>query len=81
MSDQTPRRRLPTWGQGLLILIAGIVIGLGGCFTALGNMGGRGWLALAGAVAFVGGLLAALVGILVLLYGIVKAVAPRNEKG
>ena len=80
MPVPTPRRRLPRWGQGLLILIGGIIIGFGGCLTALESIdNGGGFFAVVGTIAFLGGVLAALAGIVVLLYGIVKALAPPGR--
>jgi hypothetical protein len=74
------KQKFPRWWQGLIILVSGIVIGLSSCaaFLTGANFNGRGSgnqsLASIFAIGFFAGLAMALVGFVLMLIGIARAV-------
>ena len=78
-TDQpSARRRLPSWAQGLLLAIAGSVLGLGGCLAFLNDMNST--LGSVGAMIFIGGLLTVAIGGIWFLVAVIKAmVKPDRE--
>jgi hypothetical protein len=78
--EQTPKGKMPTWGQGLLLGGAGVILAAGGCATFLSM--GEGLLGGLGAIAFMGGVLAILIGGIMFLVGVIKALFfTPNENG
>ena len=76
--EQPARRKFPTWAQGLVIAIAGSVLGLGGCLAFLNDMNSP--LGSIGGFVFMGGVLAVLVGGIWFIVGVVKSIASARGK-
>ena len=69
---------MPTWAQGLLIGVAGLVLGLGGCATWLTN-NGSGVVGSFGAIVFFGGLIAVPIGCIMFIVGVIKALFKQSN--
>jgi hypothetical protein len=76
--EQPARRKFPTWAQGLVIAIAGAVLGVGGCLAFLNDMNSG--LGQVGAILFVAGLIAVPIGGIWFLVGVIKAIASARGK-
>jgi len=72
------RRRLPSWAQGLLLAIAGAVLGVGGCLVWLNDPDST--LGNAGAMLFEGALLAVVIGGIWFVVGVVKALTTTERQ-
>lgn len=69
---QPSTRRLPSWAQGLLLAIAGAVLGFGGCLAWLNDT--ESLMGAMGAIVFVGGVIAVPIGGIWFLIGVIKAI-------
>jgi hypothetical protein len=77
MNGQPPKQRFPSWKQALLILCSGIVLALSSCAIFLSNINTGGNLPAVFAGGFVVGVIATLVGFLLVL---IRAICGSRSK-
>ena len=74
-------RKWPTFVQGIVLVVCGILLGIGGCLGYL--MNSENALGFIGGAAFVGGMVMLMVGIIFFVVGVLKGIfgliTPKTE--
>ena len=76
MNEQPPKQRFPSWKQALVIFCGGIVLALSSCAVFLVNLNAGGNLPAVFAGGFIAGVIASLVGFVLVLIRAIRGSKP-----